>query len=205
MSGRYGETGGTPARFDLFAIGGAASSLVPPALNRNRVYAPALPAFLGLATLAGGFFAKYHWHFIAAGVIGVSAAWWQFRREKRKLRALAAQMRNERVTRTILSLATVLIAAVVALSAYPLLARRATSEVAGGAPAQAASSITIPVSGMDCAFCAVPIKARLKELAGVGKIDVNVAKGTVSVNYDSVKVKPDQLVAAISSTGYKAT
>ncbi len=166
---------------------------------------PALLAFLGLATLAGGFFAKYHWYFIAAGVIGVSAAWWQFRREKRKLHALAAQMRNERVRRSVLSIATALIVVVVVLSAYPVLARRASSEAAGAAPAQAASFITIPVSGMDCAMCAVPIKARLKELAGVGKVDVNVTRGMVSVNYDPTKVKPEQLAEAISCTGYKAT
>jgi copper chaperone CopZ len=165
---------------------------------------PALLAFLGLASFGGGYLSRYHWYFLAVGLVGVSLAWLQFGRERRKLHALAAQMRNERVTRGILLFATVVIVAVAALNAYPALARRAISNAAT-LPVQASSQIVLPVSGMDCALCAVPIKARLKELRGVGDVDVDVAKGTVSVNYDPAKVKPEQLVAAISSTGYKAT
>ena len=41
---RYGETGGNPTRFDRFAIGGAASAILPPGLDRNRIQNPALPA-----------------------------------------------------------------------------------------------------------------------------------------------------------------
>jgi len=41
---RYGETGGDPTRFDRFAIGGAASAILPPGLDRNRILNPALPA-----------------------------------------------------------------------------------------------------------------------------------------------------------------
>ncbi len=43
---RYGQTGGRPTRFDDFAIGGAASAILPPGLDRNRIQNPALPADL---------------------------------------------------------------------------------------------------------------------------------------------------------------
>ena len=46
ISARYGDTGGSPTRFDLFRIGGAASSIQPPGLDRNRIESPALPAAL---------------------------------------------------------------------------------------------------------------------------------------------------------------
>jgi len=166
---------------------------------------PALLAFLGLFGFAGGFFSGYHWYFIAAGVIGVAIAWWQFFREKKHLHALAARMRNEGTTRAILTLATVVIVVVLGFSTYPLLARRASSPASPVATTAAMKSITLPVSGMDCAICAVPIRARLHELAGVDKVDVDVPNGEVSVNYDPSKVKPGQLVAAINSTGYKAS
>lgn len=45
-SGGYGDTGGSPTRFDLFSIGGAPSSTLPAGLDRNRVELPALPAFV---------------------------------------------------------------------------------------------------------------------------------------------------------------
>ncbi len=41
---RYGQTGGSPTLFDVFAIGGAASAILPPGLDRNRIRNPALPA-----------------------------------------------------------------------------------------------------------------------------------------------------------------
>jgi len=43
-AGRYGETGGSPSRFDLYAIGGAPSAIMPPGLDPNRIGSPALPA-----------------------------------------------------------------------------------------------------------------------------------------------------------------
>jgi len=44
LSGRAGHAGGSPTPFDLFAIGGASSSVLPPALDPQRVESPALPA-----------------------------------------------------------------------------------------------------------------------------------------------------------------
>ena len=41
---RYGDTGGSPTRFDDFAIGGAPSAILPPGLDRNRIRNPVLPA-----------------------------------------------------------------------------------------------------------------------------------------------------------------
>ncbi|HMA16943.1 MAG TPA: hypothetical protein VKS03_00755, partial [Thermoanaerobaculia bacterium] len=46
VSGRYGDTRGSPSRFDVFAVGGAASALLPDGLDRNRVELAALPAFV---------------------------------------------------------------------------------------------------------------------------------------------------------------
>lgn len=166
---------------------------------------PALMAFLGVFGFAGGFFSRFHWAFIGVGAVGVAAAWWQFRREKRQLRAVAARMRNEAVTRDILIFSTLLIVAVFGFSVYTQLARRASVPAATATTAANMESVTLPVSGMDCAICAVPIKERLHELAGVSHVGVNIPKGTVSVNFDPAKVKPEQLVATINSTGYKAT
>ena len=48
LSAGYGGTGGSPTRFDLFALGGASSAILPPGLDRNRVESPALPAAVQL-------------------------------------------------------------------------------------------------------------------------------------------------------------
>lgn len=167
---------------------------------------PALLAFVGLFGFAGGVFSRFHWYFIAAGVIGVGVAWWQYTREKKQLHALGSRMRNEGTTRAVLAFSTGIIVVVLAFAVYPLMARQASSPD-GSVAATTASlkSMTIPVSGMDCAMCAYPIKARLHQLPGVGKVDVDVPNGKVSVNYDPSRVKPEQLLTAIDSTGYKAS
>jgi hypothetical protein len=45
-SARYGDTSGSPTLFDLFSVGGAASSVLPAGLDRNRIELAALPAFV---------------------------------------------------------------------------------------------------------------------------------------------------------------
>lgn len=179
--------------------------LVSAILGSACCVGPALLAFLGVFGFAGGFFSKFHWEFVILGSIGVTGAWWQFLRERRQLQAVAARMRNERITRAILVFSTLVIVGVLGTSIYPLVVRGASAPVNAASGAPHVTSITLPVSGMDCAMCAIPIKSRLHRIAGVSQVDVNVTQGTVSVNYDSAKVKPEQLVAAIDSTGYKAT
>ncbi len=50
LSGRWGGSGGTPSRFDAFAIGGSPSTILPPAFDRNRIENPALPFAVQLGT-----------------------------------------------------------------------------------------------------------------------------------------------------------
>lgn len=178
--------------------------LISAVLGSACCVGPALLAFVGVVGFAGGFFSRYHWVFIGVGAVGVVTAWWQFARERRQLRAAATRMRNENVTRDILVFSTAVIVAVFGFSTYPRLAQRASVPTAAAAATANMRSITLPVSGMDCPICAVPIKERLHKLAGVADVDVNVPKGTVSVHYDPTRVKPEQLVTTINSTGYKA-
>jgi hypothetical protein len=44
VTGRFGQTFGSPTRFDLFSIGGSPTSMLPEGLDRNRLASPALPA-----------------------------------------------------------------------------------------------------------------------------------------------------------------
>jgi hypothetical protein len=44
--GRFGDTSGSPTRFDVFSVGGAPSAVLPAGLDRNRIELAALPAFV---------------------------------------------------------------------------------------------------------------------------------------------------------------
>ena len=60
----------------------------------------------------------------------------------------------------------------------------------------------IKVTGMTCATCATTIEKSLLNLEGVSKAEVNLAKETASVEYDSNKVKINDLDNAVKDAGY---
>ncbi len=62
----------------------------------------------------------------------------------------------------------------------------------------------IKISGMTCGACAVSVRAALIRTKGVKSADVSAEKGTATVVYDDSQVNRQQLVEAISKTGFKA-
>ncbi|NMA31039.1 MAG: copper-translocating P-type ATPase, partial [Candidatus Methanofastidiosa archaeon] len=60
----------------------------------------------------------------------------------------------------------------------------------------------IKVAGMTCAMCASTIEKSLLNLEGVSKAEVNLAKETASVEYDSSKLKINDLDNAVKDAGY---
>jgi Cu+-exporting ATPase len=62
--------------------------------------------------------------------------------------------------------------------------------------------VEIKITGMTCATCATTIEKSLLSLKGVSKAEVNLAKETASVEYDSNKLKINDLDNAIKDAGY---
>ncbi len=65
--------------------------------------------------------------------------------------------------------------------------------------------LTIPVTGMTCANCALTIERGLKRLEGVQSAAVNFAAERVTLEYDPALVDEKQVVATIDDLGYRAT
>lgn len=63
----------------------------------------------------------------------------------------------------------------------------------------------IRVAGMSCATCEIAVRHALRRVNGVTSAQVSVRTNTATVDFDSSKTNPDQLVAAINSTGYPAS
>lgn len=66
----------------------------------------------------------------------------------------------------------------------------------------ALQTITIPVTGMSCAACAVSVESMLKSQEGVADAGVNFASQTTSVTYDPALVTLPGLQQVIKSIGY---
>src|SRR5947199_2335117 len=65
--------------------------------------------------------------------------------------------------------------------------------------------IIIPVEGMSCATCEIPVRHALRRIDGVKSAHVRAATKTATVDYEAAKTNPEQLIAAINSTGYRAS
>jgi copper chaperone CopZ len=161
---------------------------------------PLLLAIVGLeagAALIG----RYHWLFLISGIAVLAWAWIKYLRGK-----CVCAREGRRQAMLSLSVTTIIVLAFAALN----VSRYAVGK--GIAPAQVETPlanglkrIIIPIKGMSCAACEVPVRYSLKSVNGVESARVSAAAGTATVDYDPAKTNPDQLVTAINSTGYHAT
>lgn len=63
----------------------------------------------------------------------------------------------------------------------------------------------LDVAGMSCASCVRHIEEALRELAGVGDVDVRLDDGRVLVRHDPSRAPTERLIAALADAGYEAT
>jgi Cu+-exporting ATPase len=63
-------------------------------------------------------------------------------------------------------------------------------------------SVTLPVTGMTCANCALNIQRNLKKIKGVKEANVNFATERASVSFDQEQVKIGDLADKIHDAGY---
>ncbi len=64
--------------------------------------------------------------------------------------------------------------------------------------------IVVSVEGLSCMTCEIPVRHALRRIDGVKSAHVSAATRTATVDYEPAKTNPEQLVAAINSTGYRA-
>ncbi|MBS4097389.1 MAG: heavy-metal-associated domain-containing protein [Sulfuricella sp.] len=64
-------------------------------------------------------------------------------------------------------------------------------------------TLNLTVTGMSCMGCVSSVKNVLEPLDGVAKVDITLEGGKVVIEFDSAKVQPDQLKAAINDAGYE--
>src|SRR5438105_7308668 len=83
----------------------------------------------------------------------------------------------------------------------------ASAPVAGQTQTQLANGlnrIVFSVEGLSCVTCEIPVRHALRRIDGVKSAHVSAPTKTATVDYEPGKTNPEQLVAAINSTGYRA-
>jgi Cu+-exporting ATPase len=66
----------------------------------------------------------------------------------------------------------------------------------------ASKNVTLPITGMSCANCALNIERNLKKLQGVEDTSVNFASEQATVLFDPEQIEVDELIKKIEDIGY---
>ncbi len=160
-------------------------------------------AVLGLGSLGvASWIEAYHWHFTAAAIVLLSVAWSYFLRERSHAKALAAELPNERTTKSSLAFATAVVAFFLGLNVYAAIGggRAAVPAIAG---ADAGEVITIPVRGMSCVSCEYPIESNLRRIDGVLEAEASAGRSDVIVKTRHGAVSLEAIGEAIRAAGYE--
>ena len=163
---------------------------------------PPLLILLGLGSLGlGSFFGKYHWYFILAGTLLLGVAWRSYFKEKKRCTTKGCKMVKEGTTKSILLLATVIVALFVGLNLYTYARGQAETTLFAQAGEK---QVVIPVEGMTCFTCELTVQNALGKLKGIKSSKASAKEGNVSVVYEPGLVTVREMVQAINKTGYEA-
>jgi|SRR6516225_1272300 len=165
---------------------------------------PLLFAAIGLGGSAA-FVGRYHWFFLIAGIAVLTWAWTKYLREKTICDCTQRPTTVPRSRLLTLLITTVLVVGFAGLniSRYVF----ASTPVAAQTPTQLVNGlnrVVIAVDGLSCVTCEIAVRHALRRIDGVKSAHVSAATKTATVDYEPAKTNPDQLVAAINSTGYRA-
>jgi copper chaperone CopZ len=166
---------------------------------------PLLLVAIGVGSGAA-FVGRYHWFFLIGGIAVLTWAWAKYLREKTVCDCEHKPMQGRRSGMFTLLIATVIVLGFGSLniSRYVFASAPASTQ-AQTQLANGLDRVVIPVEGMTCATCEIAVRHTLKRVDGVKSAHVSVATKTATVDYEVAKTNPEQLVAAINSTGYRAS
>ncbi|MGH8162954.1 MAG: mercuric transporter MerT family protein [Rhodanobacteraceae bacterium] len=144
----------------------------------------------------------YHWLFLGAAVAVLAWAWMKHFREGAAGACELRATNDRRGSILTLSFVSLIVAAFAALNV--------DSDLFAGAPPPLARSadlqrVIIPVEGMTCATCEIAVHNALTRIDGVASAHPSGARKSATVDYDPKKVSVEEIVAAISATGYRAS
>ena len=151
------------------------------------------------------FIGRYHWFFIIGAMLALTWAWAKYLREKTICDCEHKSMGGRRSGMLALLISTVLVLGFASLNI--------TRYVFGSAPlaaqtqmqlANGLNRIVFSVEGLGCVTCEIPVRHALRRIDGVKSAHVSAATKTATVDYEPAKTNPEQMVAAINSTGYRA-
>ena len=71
--------------------------------------------------------------------------------------------------------------------------------------AEGQARVVVPIEGMTCGSCCVPVETAVKTLEGIVVVKADYKKGQATVTFEEDKVTVKKIVEAINTTSFKAS
>ncbi len=164
---------------------------------------PSLLVAIGVGSGAV-FIGRYHWFFIIGAMVALTWAWAKYLREK-----TVCDCEHKTMGGRLSAILTLLITTALVIGFAGLnISRYVFGSVPPAAQTQlpnGLSRVVVSVDGLSCVACEIPVRHALRRIDGVKSVQVSAATKTATVEYEPAKTNPEQLVAAINSTGCRAS
>lgn len=135
--------------------------------------------------------------------VGLGLSFRQFLKEKRKCEGSSCRMVGEKLTRTMLTISTLMVLGFTGWSVYPyLLPAQALPRYEVSA---SASLATFEVNGMTCGGCEIAVDEAIEATGLVDSVRSSFIESRAYVWGANPKQSRDAILKAIASVGYKAT
>ena len=153
--------------------------------------------FAGLSSTLG----SLKWYILPLAILGVGLSYWLYFREKKKCSSQACRIANERFTKVMLTISTIVVFGFLSWSVYPY--------VLGSGPVPQLTETYSPhfasysIKGMTCGGCEIAVDEAIK---ATGLVDSVKSDFIESKAYVWFKEKPDSelITKAVASVGYEA-
>src|SRR6266513_889201 len=166
---------------------------------------PLLLVAIGVGS-AAALIGRYHWFFLITGMAVLAWAWAKYLREKTVCDCENRPMGGRRSGMLTLLVTTVLVLGFAGLNISRYVFATTPATVQTQTPlANGLNRIVLSVEGLSCVTCEIPVRHALRRIDGVKSTHVSAATRSATVDYEAAKTNPEQLVAAINATDYRAS
>lgn len=181
----------------LSAIAASSCCLPPLILLGLTLLGVGTAGVAGLSSTLGAM----KWYILPLAVIGVGLSYWLYLREKKKCSSTACKMANEKLTKTMLTVSTVVVIGFLGWSVYPYILGSDKVSYEGGT---SSSHYTIyQVDGMTCGGCEIAIDGAINATGVVDSVKSSFIDSKAYIWYSDPNLDLEKFNEAIRSVGYE--
>lgn len=178
----------------------ASSCCVPPLILLGlTLLGVGTAGFAGLSTTLGA----VKWYLLPLAVVGVGSSYYLYFREKRQCAGAACKIVNEKLTKTVLSISTIVVVGFLTWSIYPY--ALGSSEILIGDNAGSPRLAVFQVDGMTCGGCEIAVDGAINATGLADSVKSSFTESKAYVWYADSDTDIEEFLSAINSIGYKAS